>query len=70
MCEEREMTLLEYARELPKHHLVNKELNKLQEAFGLLNSMIQSNEQHTEISLKVVTEVRGILYEKLEYKGD
>ena len=61
MCNEREQNLVEWCSPLIKTHRVNKELNKLREAIGLLNSMLLSGENHSDSSRKVVAEAVSIL---------
>lgn len=55
--EKREMTLKEWCDKLPKDHRVNKDLNEITKCIGLLNSMVNSGEQHSEESINTVTEV-------------
>ncbi len=61
MNESREQTLVEWCTRLPDIHRVNKELNKLRETIGLLNSMILSGEKHTPTSEKRFKEAVDIL---------
>ncbi len=61
MCTQREQTLIEWCSTLIKTHLVNRELDKLREAIGLLNSMLLSGENHSDSSRKVVAEAVSIL---------
>ena len=60
-AEDREQNLIEWCNKLPKTHRVNKELGKLRETIGLLNSMLLSGESHSDTSQKVVAEAIFIL---------
>lgn len=59
--ESREQTLVEWCTRLPDIHRVNKELDKLRETIGLLNSMILSGENHSETSSAIFEKASDIL---------
>ena len=55
------MTLIEYIEELPEFHRARKEFNELRTTIGLLNSMVNCGEQHSERSQEQFDTARSIL---------
>ena len=67
---DREQTLIEWCEKLPNTHRVNKELKKLRETIGLLNSMLLCGETHSETSTKIVADSVAILKNVSVFSSD
>ena len=56
-----EMSLISFTKHLPMNHRVRAEMNAIANTIGLLNSMVNGGEEHSESSREQVKEALDYL---------